>query len=71
MNAGLVYMVKGSMKSKAGRKRRKAARVAKVASRGGNGLVADPVALIKKVKALAEEAGGMRQLKELISVLTD
>lgn len=69
VNAGLVYMVKGSMKSKAGRKRRKAARVAKVTSVAGNGLAADPVALIRKVRELAEEAGGFKNLKELIDVL--
>lgn len=67
VNAGLVYMVKGSMKSKAGRKRRKAARVARVAKITRNGT--SPVVLIKKVRALADEAGGMKALQELIEVL--
>jgi hypothetical protein len=64
VNASLVYMVKGSMKSRAGRKRRRAARAAGMA-----GAVVNPVALIRKVRALAEEAGGMKQLQELIAVL--
>ena len=68
VQAGLVYMVKGSMKSKAGRKRRSEARVAGVV---GNGKVADPVALIRKVKDLAIEAGGIRRLKELVVVLAE
>lgn len=67
VNAGLVYMVKGSMKSRAGRKRRKAARVARVARVVGNGTSA--VVLIRKVRTLADEAGGMKQLQELIAVL--
>ena len=69
VNTGLVYMVKGSMRSKAGRRRRKAARVAKVTRVAGSGLAADPVALIKKVRELAGEVGGLKNLKELVVVL--
>jgi hypothetical protein len=70
VNAGLVYMVKGSLKSKAGRKRRRAARAAKVAGMARSGTV-NPVVLIRKVRALAEEAGGMKQLQDLIAVLSE
>jgi hypothetical protein len=62
----LVYMVKGSMRSHAGRRRRKAARLASVADKSGIG---DPVALIRDVKLLADRVGGMRNLRELVTVL--
>lgn len=70
VNAGLVYMVKGSMKSKAGRKRRKAARAAD-AGKTAYKSATSPVELIRKVKELADEAGGFKSLRELVDVLSD
>jgi hypothetical protein len=63
----LVYMVKGSLKARARRRRKVARAVAAVT----NSAAADPVALIRKVKELAHEAGGMKQLKELVLVLAE
>ena len=63
---GLVYMVKGGMKQSSARRKRKAARMAQAV---GTSSPADPVALIRRVKELAHEAGGMKKLEELIAVL--
>lgn len=68
VNTRQVYMVKGSMKQRKAQRRRKAAKVATVV---GNSMAADPVALIRKVKELAHEAGGMHNLRELIKVLAE
>ncbi len=62
VTAGLVYMQKGRIKSKRGR------RVAAIAKASRNG-AADAVALIKMTRALAVKAGGINKLKELLEVL--
>lgn len=64
-----VYFVLGGMKGKAKRKtgqRRRAVAARRVGEKTG---MSDPVAVIVDLKALAERAGGMANLKRLIEVL--
>jgi hypothetical protein len=65
VSANLVYLIKAK-KGAAKRKRRRvgAARVM------GNG-VADVASVIRKVRGLANEVGGMRKLKDLVVVLAE
>ena len=65
---GLIYMIKGRMAQKKAHRKRRAVRAARASQKTGS---ADPVALIIKVKELAKEAGGMGNLKTLISVLAE
>jgi hypothetical protein len=65
---GLVYFIKGQVQQKKVARKRKAARVAKA---GQKMQLADPVALIRKVKELAREAGGLENLNALIAVLAE
>jgi hypothetical protein len=65
---GLVYMIKGRLAQMKSHKGRKAARVARAGEKTG---INDPVALIVKVKALAREAGGIDNLKVLVTALAD
>jgi hypothetical protein len=58
----LVYFVKGHMKGKKGR--RKARQMVATGT-------SDPVATISKVKNLASEVGGLRQLKALVDALSE
>jgi hypothetical protein len=62
----LVYAIK----TKARARRRKQKRQAAVQA-GRNSGVANPVALVIKVRQLAAEAGGMRHLKQLVDVLAE
>lgn len=65
VSGNLVYAIK----AKAGAKRRKAKRqkaMAVVTSSSSNG---DPVALIRDVRSLADRAGGIKNLKELVEIL--
>ena len=68
VTGNLVYFIKGRMKTTKGHKERRQIRQQKVAKvlKGG-----DPVALIRKIKALAEEVGGIGKLKELVNVLSE
>ena len=68
VTVGLVYNVKGRLTQIKVHKRQKAKRVAQAGQKTGS---ADPVASIVKVKELAKEAGGMANLKRLVSVLAD
>jgi hypothetical protein len=61
-----VYFVKGKMHGRRGRRKKARQMVARVAATGN----ADPISTVKKVKALADELGGLRKLKELVDVLT-
>jgi hypothetical protein len=65
---GLVYIVKGKMLQIRSHKKQKAARVARAGQKTGS---TDPVALILRIKALAVDAGGMDNLKMLVSVLAE
>lgn len=62
---GLVYLIRGKMKDTSGG-----------SSSGGGGRSKassgdDPVAMIRQVKALAAEAGGLDKLKDLVDVLAE
>jgi hypothetical protein len=61
----LVYFVKGRMKGAKGRRKKARQMVARVAATG-NG---NPVATILKVKAWANEVGGLAELKALVDAL--
>ncbi len=65
VSKNLVY----GIKARAGRKRRKMKRQA-AARVMGNG-VADVASVIRKVRVLADEVGGMVKLKELVVVLAE
>lgn len=62
---GLVYNIKGKIR---GRKRRRIA-TASIQARGGKSGTIDAIKLIQEVKTLAEKAGGMKRLKELLEIL--
>ncbi len=65
---GMVYFVKGRMKKgKQGKAR------AKAEGSTGDGRIAksDPVAVIRKVKNLASEVGGMAKLRALLEALAE
>lgn len=63
VTANLVYFVKGKMK---GRRQRAKKVVDAVAVATGN---SDPIKTILKVKALADEMGGVKKLKALVDVI--
>ncbi len=67
---GLVYMVKGKMLHVKGQHKRKAKRLA-TARKSLNGTGTISVESITKVKALADEVGGMANLKALVTVLAE
>ena len=62
----LVYFIKSSQKAK--KRRAKYERVTAASRRTGS---SDPVDLVIKVKSLANDAGGIRSLKELVDALAD
>jgi len=62
-----VYFVKGKMKGRQGRHKRAQRMVANVAATGNS----DPVKTILKVKAWANEVGGMKKLKALVDALSE
>jgi hypothetical protein len=69
VSANLVYFVLGGMKGKAKQKkgqRRRAMAATRVGEKTG---MSDPIAVIVDLKALAERAGGLANLKRLIEVL--
>jgi hypothetical protein len=63
----LVYYVKGKMKGRQSRHKKGRQMVANVAATGDS----DPVKTILKVKAWANEVGGMKKLKALVDALTE
>jgi hypothetical protein len=63
----LVYFVKGNMKGRQARRKKGRQMVANVAATGDS----DPVKTILKVKAWANEVGGMKKLKALVDALTE
>lgn len=66
VSSGLVYLIKSKANQKKRRKKREAA--VEVSKTMGTG---DPVKLILKVRGLAQEAGGIRYLKQLVDVLAE
>lgn len=66
VSQNLIYFIKAKM----GARRRKARRQKAVATaRSGGG--SDPVQLVLKVRELAAQAGGIRNLKKLVDVLAE
>lgn len=68
----LVYFVRGKMAGRKARKNRiiRAAK-ATVPSQNGHAAKTDVIAMIRDVKALAERAGGLGQLKRLVDALAE
>jgi transposase-like protein len=62
----LVYFIK----SKMGRKARNVKRAKAVAAGEAAGL-SDPITLIRKIRELSVQAGGMKKLHELVGVLAE
>ncbi len=69
VNPNLVYLIKSKMKEKTQRAKRKRAEAAVAASEHA-GFVS-PVELIIEVRRLAQKAGGMKHLKELVDLLAE
>ena len=61
----LVYFVKGKMKGRKGRRRKMQEAVAAVSG------PTDALSVIRKVKTLAVEVGGIKKLKALVEVLSE
>lgn len=58
------------VKSKAGKAKRRAKRDSAVAASGGMA-VQNPLAMLKKLKGLAEEVGGMKNLLQIVTLLAE
>ncbi len=65
---GLVYFIKGKMKGKRGRRKQLQGQETRVAT--GGLATSDPLATIRKVKALASEVGGLKKLAALVEALS-
>lgn len=65
---GLVYLIKGKMLGRKGRRKRAQKIVANVARTTGS---ADALSTVLKVKALADQLGGMKRLKALVDAMTE
>jgi hypothetical protein len=63
----LVYLVRGRIRGRKGRRKKARQFVAKVAATGNP----DPVATVLKVKRWAGEVGGLKKLKALVDVLSE
>src|SRR5262249_25037799 len=62
----LVYFIRSKSKAKAKKARR--AKATAVASSNG---MADPITVVKGIKELAGQAGGIKKLKELVDLLAE
>jgi hypothetical protein len=69
ISANYVYMIKSKAKAKRRKLKREKA-MAVVGSSNGR-VVANPLDLIREVKQLAQRAGGLSTLKELVDVLAE
>ena len=65
---GLVYLIKGKILGRKGRRKRAQKIVANVARTTGN---ADALSTVLKVKSLADQVGGMKKLKALIDAIVE
>ena len=66
VNPNLVYAIKSTSRARHRKQQRQQAVQA-----GRNAGMANPVALVLRVRQLAVEAGGMRHLKQLVDVLAE
>jgi hypothetical protein len=69
VHPNLVYIIKNKMKDKTQRAKHKRAVAAAAATEKAG--FASPVELIIEVRRVAQKAGGMRHLKELVDVLAE
>ncbi len=70
VSENLVYLVKGKIQGRKSRKKKARKMVAKVAETT-NVTKSDAVATILKVKALANDLGGLKKLKALVDALSE
>jgi hypothetical protein len=66
INPNLVYYIKGRLKHRRGQQQGRLA-----VNAGRNAGIANPIELVRNVKQLALQAGGMRRLKELVDILAE
>ena len=66
VNSGLFYAVKGKMHL---RKRRQLRRKVAQTIQAPNGASLSPIEVIRRVKGLAAEVGGLKKLQQLVEVL--
>jgi hypothetical protein len=62
----LVYLIRSKQRRQ--KRRQKRERVAATSAKTGS---VDPVELVRKVKGLAQDAGGIRNLKKLVDILAE
>ncbi len=68
----LVYFIKGKLNAKAQRKTRVVRAAQEASMAGRNGIIgADPLTLIREIKALARKSGGIGNLKALIEAMAE
>src|SRR5471032_2804488 len=70
ISGNLYYFIKGQMKGRKGRKKKAQKMVATVAE-ATNVTKSDALSTILKVKALANELGGLKKLKALVEALSE
>jgi hypothetical protein len=70
ISGNLFYFVKGQMKGRKARRKKAQRTVSKIAE-STHGTRSDAVATILKVKAWANEVGGMKSLKALVDALSE
>jgi hypothetical protein len=68
---GLVYFVKGTLKSKKRRQAKEKAATELVKTGPSSNGAADALTTIKQIKGLAAELGGMKKLKALVEALSE
>jgi hypothetical protein len=66
----LYYLVKGNLLGKQARKKKAKIMVAKVAASTGTGN-GDALSIIRKIKSLANEVGGLKRLRALVEALSE
>ena len=69
-NVGLVYMVKGHIKGRKGRKARKRKLTAQAVTVAASSGMGDAVGVVLKVKGVAAEIGGLKKLKALVKAFS-
>jgi hypothetical protein len=68
---GLVYQVRTAMKAKEKKQRREAAKSQVNGKKTQGATAKDAVQVVKKIKGLASELGGLGNLKEVVDALAD
>jgi hypothetical protein len=68
VSENLIYLVKGTIRGRRGRKKTSQQAVAKVAAATGS---VDALSTILKVKSVAGQVGGLKKLKALVEALSE